>query len=80
MPAVVTVKEGINLPRYPSVPGRMRAKRKPIVASEPARSDAQLEMVRLVVPESSGKQAEILGRGAEAAPAVVAILQEIGVV
>ena len=28
-PAVVTVKEGINLPRYPSVPGRMRAKRKP---------------------------------------------------
>src|ERR1700761_3031718 len=23
MPAVVTVKEGINLPRYPSVPGRM---------------------------------------------------------
>ena len=30
MPAVVTVKEGINLPRYPSVPGRLRAKRKPL--------------------------------------------------
>ena len=29
-PAVITVKEGINLPRYPSVPGRMRAKRKPV--------------------------------------------------
>src|SRR4029077_19320666 len=24
MPAVLTVKEGLNLPRYPSVPGRMR--------------------------------------------------------
>ena len=24
LPAVVTVKEGINLPRYPSVPGRLR--------------------------------------------------------
>ncbi len=32
MPAVVSVLEGINLPRYPSVPGRMRAKRKPLVA------------------------------------------------
>jgi electron transfer flavoprotein beta subunit len=80
LPAVVTVKEGINLPRYPSVPGRMRAKRKPVASSEPARSDAKLEMVRLVLPEGSSKQAEILGRGPEAAPAVVSILQEIGVV
>src|ERR1700759_446963 len=31
-PAVVSVLEGINLPRYPSVPGRMRAKRKPLAA------------------------------------------------
>jgi electron transfer flavoprotein beta subunit len=79
LPAVVTVKEGINLPRYPSVPGRMRAKRKPMVATEPTRPEAKLEMVRLVLPESSGKQAEILGRGPEAAPAVVEILQQIGV-
>ena len=27
LPAVVSVKEGINLPRYPSLPGRMRAKK-----------------------------------------------------
>lgn len=79
MPAVVTVMEGINLPRYPSVPGRMRAKRKPIAASEPAHSDAQLKLVRLVLPAASGKQVEILGSGADAAPRVVEILQEIGV-
>jgi electron transfer flavoprotein beta subunit len=78
-PAVVSVKEGINLPRYPSVPGRMRAKRKPIAASEPPRADAKLKMVRLVLPESTSKQAEVLGHGAEAAPAVVEILQAIGV-
>ena len=78
-PAVVSVKEGINLPRYPSVPGRMRAKRKPIAASEPPPADAKLEMVRLVLPESASKQAEVLGHGAEAAPAVVEILQTIGV-
>ena len=34
LPAVVTVKEGINLPRYPSLPGRLRAKKATI---EPAR-------------------------------------------
>jgi electron transfer flavoprotein beta subunit len=57
----------------------MRAKRKPVAASEPARSPARLPMVRLVLPEGSSKQAEVLGSGAEAAPAVVQILQEIGV-
>ena len=79
MPAVVTVMEGINLPRYPSVPGRMRAKRKPIAASEPAKADAKLKLVRLVLPAASGKQVEILGSGADAAPKVVEVLQEIGV-
>jgi electron transfer flavoprotein beta subunit len=77
--AVVTVKEGINLPRYPSVPGRMRAKRKPLVSTQPPRSESKLEMRRLVLPEGSSKQAEVLGRGADAAPKVVEILQEIGV-
>jgi electron transfer flavoprotein beta subunit len=79
MPAVVTVKEGLNLPRYPSVPGRMRAKRKPVDASSPERPHARLEMVRLRVPESSRKEAQVLGRGPEAAPAVVEVLREIGV-
>lgn len=79
LPAVVTVKEGINLPRYPSVPGRLRAKRKPLSASTPTRPDSKLEMVRLLLPPGSGKQAQVLGRGPEAAPAVVGVLQEIGV-
>ncbi len=79
LPAVVTVKEGINLPRYPSVPGRMRAKRKPVDASQLERPAAHLEMIRLILPEGAGKQAETLGRGAEAAPAVVSMLREIGV-
>jgi electron transfer flavoprotein beta subunit len=80
LPAVVAVKEGLNLPRYPSVPGRMRAKQKPVAASSPARPNARLRLVRLVVPEGQGKQAEILGEGAAAAPRVVEILRGIGVV
>ena len=72
LPAVVTVKEGLNLPRYPSVPGRLRAKRKPLDELEPRRvRPRRLEMVRLVLPPDSGKQVQVLGNGAEAAPAVV---------
>jgi electron transfer flavoprotein beta subunit len=83
LPAVVTVKEGINLPRYPSVPGRLRAKRKPLASSSPARASrppAKLEMVKLVLPPGSGKQAEVLGDGADAAGAVVGVLHELGLV
>jgi electron transfer flavoprotein beta subunit len=80
MPAVVTVKEGLNLPRYPSVPGRLRAKRKPVATSAPSRPESRLEMVRLLLPPDSGKQVEVLGHGAQAAPAVVGVLRELGLV
>ena len=79
LPAVVGVLEGLNLPRYPSVPGRMRAKTKPVAASTPFRPDSRLEKIRLVVPEGQGKQAEVLGHGPAAAPRVVEVLQQIGV-
>jgi electron transfer flavoprotein beta subunit len=75
LPAVLTVLEGLNLPRYPSVPGRLRAKQKPLAMLEPARPAPRLEMLRLVVPEGQGKQAEIL----EDAAQVVAVLQSLGV-
>jgi electron transfer flavoprotein beta subunit len=79
LPAVLTVKEGLNLPRYPSVPGRMRAGRKPVAVSTPARPEPRLELVRLVVPAGQGRQAEVLGTGAAAAPAVVEMLRKAGV-
>ncbi len=79
LPAVVTVLEGINLPRYPSVPGRMRARRKPIASSSPPRPDPRLEKVRLLLPEGRGRTAEILGHGPQAAPRVVEVLAELGV-
>jgi electron transfer flavoprotein beta subunit len=75
LPAVLTVLEGLNLPRYPSVPGRLRAKSKPLDVREPARPEQRLEKLRLVVPEGQGKQAEVL----EDAAQVVAVLQSLGV-
>lgn len=80
LPAVVTVKEGLNLPRYPSVPGKLRARKKPVATNSPARPEPVLETVRLMLPPGEGKQAEVLGHGAEAAPAVARILEQLGVI
>jgi electron transfer flavoprotein beta subunit len=83
LPCVVTVKEGINLPRYPSLPGRLRAKRASIarvpVAEPGPASASDVRMTRLRVPEVPRKQATVLGRGPDAVPALVAVLAEIGV-
>ena len=79
LPAVLTVLEGLNLPRYPSVPGRLRAKSKPLAIVDPVRPESKLEKLRLVVPEGQGKQAEVLGNGAEAAPRVVEVMLQLGV-
>jgi electron transfer flavoprotein beta subunit len=78
-PAVLTVLEGLNLPRYPSVPGRLRAKSKPLAVLEPGRREPRLEKLGLVLPPGQGKHAEILGEGPTAAPKVVELLQQLGV-
>jgi electron transfer flavoprotein beta subunit len=80
LPAVVTVKEGINLPRYPSLPGRLRAKRAAItrVPAEFA-PDAGLRTTALRVPVAPRRAATVLGHGAAAVPALVSVLDELGV-
>jgi electron transfer flavoprotein beta subunit len=79
LPAVVAVREGINLPRYPSVPGRLRARKKEIERVVPTRVPGGPELIRLVLPPEVEGHAEILGDGPDAAPRVVAMLREIGV-
>jgi electron transfer flavoprotein beta subunit len=84
LPCVVTVKEGINLPRYPSLPGRLRAKRAvvkriPLEAAGPVPA-GDVRMTRLRVPDAPRKQATVLGQGADAVPALVAVLAELGVI
>jgi electron transfer flavoprotein beta subunit len=97
LPAVLGVKEGLNLPRYPSVPGRLRAKKKEVeriaVGGSPAgalglgagEDAAGTESavpgptkLGLRLPAEERTAAEVLGEGPEAAPAVVDLLQRIG--
>ena len=79
LPAVISVKEGINLPRYPALPGRLRAKRATIEQSAPEWHAEGLRKERLRVPAGETKRAEILGTGPDAVPALVALLDELGV-
>ena len=79
LPAVVTVKEGINLPRYPSLPGRLRAKRAAVDRSSPDWAAEGLRKSALRVPESGKHQAEVLGEGVDAVPSLVRVLEEWGV-
>jgi electron transfer flavoprotein beta subunit len=79
VPAVFTVREGINLPRYPSVPGRLKAKQKPLERVRPERRTGGPEKVRLVLPEEHRTEVEVLGNGSDAAPKVVELLRRIGV-
>ena len=80
LPAVVTVKEGLNLPRYASLTGRLRAKKTPIERIEPQRRASGLETIRLVVPPEQETHVEILSGGADAARRVVEVLRELGLV
>ena len=80
LPAVATVKDGVAIPRYPSVPGRIRAKKKPVERSAPTRPAPRLEKVRFTLPAETGKRATVLGEGPEAAAAVVDVFRKIGAI
>jgi electron transfer flavoprotein beta subunit len=77
---VVTVKEGINLPRYPSLRGTMKAKKKPVERNAVQRPGPGLELQKLKHPPESGKEVEMLGQGPEAAPRVVEVLKSLEVI
>jgi electron transfer flavoprotein beta subunit len=75
---VVTVMEGGIDPRYPTIPGRMKAKRVHIEEVTPAVSPTGSGRVRLKLPPPQPSQVQILGEGAEAAPAVVNLIEKLG--
>lgn len=76
LPAVLAVKEGINLPRYPTLKGRLNAKKVEVQRIEAERVDSGQEMVRLVTPPQEVSETEIL----HDATAVVDLLEELQVV
>ncbi len=78
-PAIVTVMEGGVEPRYPTIPGRMKAKRAKIETIEPVVEPQGSARVKLTLPPKPPSQVTILGEGADAAPAVADLLHKLGV-
>ena len=78
LPAVLGVKEGINLPRYPTMKGRLASKKAEVAVDERSVEVGGQVRVRLHRPVETVSETVILGTGPEAAPAVVDLLEELG--
>ena len=78
-PAVLGIREGINLPRYPTMKGRLASK-KADIAVTPIEVDAGGQIkTRLHQPEEQLTETTILGDSADAASSIVDLLDELGV-
>lgn len=76
LPAVVAVKEGINLPRYPTLKGRLNAKKLEVTTVERQPVGSGQRMVRLMSPTQAVSETVIL----DDAAAIVDVLEELQVV
>lgn len=79
MPAVVTVKEGINEPRYPSMRAKMQARRQEIDQRDAIGERGGPKKLGLIVPEEDDAPTEVLGEGPGAAAAAVDVFEELEV-
>jgi electron transfer flavoprotein beta subunit len=79
LPAVVGVKEGINLPRYPTMKGRLASKKVKVATVTATAELGGQQMVRLRTPAEQASKTVVLGSGVDAVPAVVDLLESLGV-
>lgn len=79
LPVVLGVKEGINLPRYPTLKGRLASKKVAVAQVPPTAVAGGQQMVTLWQPTEQASATVILGTGPDAAVAVVDLLEELGI-
>lgn len=74
LPAVLTIDEGLNTPRYPSLKGIMAAKKKPLEVKPANLAAEQLAITKLQLPPDR-PPGRIIGEGVEAVPELIRLLQ-----
>ncbi|MFD8381384.1 electron transfer flavoprotein subunit beta/FixA family protein [Streptomyces sp. NPDC059679] len=79
LPAVATVLEGGVEPRYPTLKGRMAAKKVQIETLPLSAEPAGASRVKLLLPPPAPSTVEVLGEGPEAAGAVADLFAKLGV-
>lgn len=80
LPAVVSILEGGASVKYPSVVGRMKAKKAEVETVTWSGTPQGNGRAGLEVPPPPPSQVTVLGEGPGAAPAVVEVLKQLGVV
>jgi electron transfer flavoprotein beta subunit len=74
LPAVLTVDQGLNTARYPSLKGIMAAKKKPLESKPAALGDIGVTVSAMALPPERAA-GRIIGEGAAAVPELVRLLQ-----
>jgi electron transfer flavoprotein beta subunit len=74
LPAVLTVDEGLNAARLPSLKGIMAAKKKPLEVKPAQIPESQLTVRKVELPPER-KAGRVVGEGAAAVPELVKLLQ-----
>lgn len=72
-PVVMSANKGLNEPRYASLPGIMKAKRKPVAVKEPAAAVTKAKLTACSLPEE--RKAGKVFQGVESVPEVVKLLR-----
>ena len=80
LPAMIACNKGINTPRYASLPGIMKAKKKPVDKTSPSRTGGGLHMQQLSHPPEQKKEVMMLGEGPQAAVKIVEVLKTLEVI
>lgn len=79
LPAVASVLEGGAEPRYPTLKGRVAAKKIEVDVRKPVGTPSGGGRVAWHLPERVASGGEVIGEGPQAAPAVVDLLEKLGV-
>jgi electron transfer flavoprotein beta subunit len=78
LPAALGVREGINLPRYPTLRGRLKSKAADVALVSAGYQAGGLLTTGMRTPPEQVSETKVLGTGPEAAAAVVDLLKELG--
>ena len=75
LPCVLTTQKGLNEPRYPSLRGKMMAKKAVIEEKEAPSATAKVKIISMEHPPVRG-EGKLVGEGPEAAGELVRLLRE----
>ena len=78
LPALLAVREGLNLPRYPTLPGRLKSRKAEIGTLDAVTVAGGQRKVRLESPPEKESQTITLGHGVDAVPAIIEVLDLLG--